>query len=656
MSIRKLRAGRVPSVTRAQFVGERGTIFWDEGSGVLYLSDGVTPGGSEINNPAFAVTSIGEPANPFEGELWYNPTTKELWAYHQGAFRGTINPATTTELGGIKAGPGVVIAPDGSLSLDSTGIPFNFGDFYAFVNTGPHDGACLSSINVNQDVNIVSNGSGSVNVVGIFNIHTTDANVEGALSAPPVFTVLGNGITKIHTPAPPLGTSVLAISANVSEALIPLAPGAMGAVLQLAGANDSSTTVGMDTFANNATASSNFTFRRYRGTLDTPLAVQAGDLMSALGATAFDGTGTATLPDQVTSIRYVAAENQTLTAKGSRIDMYAIPLGTISRTLNLSLDGVKVSVPLATQSTSTTTGALVTAGGLGVVKDVYVGGTIHGALTGNVTGNADTVTNGVYTSGSYSDPSWLTISKTKVGLSNVENTALSTSTYYIGTTQNTYGRASGAQTLSGVSISGNAGSVTNGVYTTDTGTVTNTMLAGSIANNKLVNTTIQVNGVTLTLGDTAKTITAAAGTLTGTTLNSTVVSSSLTSVGTLGSLAVTGTITAGLFSGLNYRAARDAGTIADNGTVTIDFSTDDVVLFVWANGVNIAYQNYTAGRIVKVIARKASGSGTDSLSLGGITAVNTSSGVASFAGNQDQTYFIELTCTNTTIGSVYAKF
>ena len=42
------------------------------------------------------------------------------------------------------------------------------------------------------------------------------------------------------------------------------------------------------------------------------------------------------------------------------------------------------------------------------------------------TGNAATVTNGVYTSGSYSDPSWLTISKSGVGLGNVENTAIST--------------------------------------------------------------------------------------------------------------------------------------------------------------------------------------------------------------------------------------
>ena len=45
-----------------------------------------------------------------------------------------------------------------------------------------------------------------------------------------------------------------------------------------------------------------------------------------------------------------------------------------------------------------------------------------GTFEGSLTGNASTVTDGVYTTGSYSDPSWLTISKSKVGLSNVDNT------------------------------------------------------------------------------------------------------------------------------------------------------------------------------------------------------------------------------------------
>jgi hypothetical protein len=48
--------------------------------------------------------------------------------------------------------------------------------------------------------------------------------------------------------------------------------------------------------------------------------------------------------------------------------------------------------------------------------------TVTNTITGSISGNAATVTAGVYTSGTYSDPTWLTISKSKVGLSLVDNT------------------------------------------------------------------------------------------------------------------------------------------------------------------------------------------------------------------------------------------
>jgi len=50
------------------------------------------------------------------------------------------------------------------------------------------------------------------------------------------------------------------------------------------------------------------------------------------------------------------------------------------------------------------------------------------------------------------------------------------------------------------SLSGNASTVTNGVYTTDSGTVTNTMLAGSIANNKLTNSSVTIGSTSVSLG------------------------------------------------------------------------------------------------------------------------------------------------------------
>jgi len=85
---------------------------------------------------------------------------------------------------------------------------------------------------------------------------------------------------------------------------------------------------------------------------------------------------------------------------------------------------------------------------------------------------------------------------------------------------------SGATTLTGY-IYGNGTSA----FTAST-TIPTSSLSGTISNAQLANSSLTVNGTSISLGGSG-TVTAAAGTLTGTTLNSTVVSSSLTSVGTL---------------------------------------------------------------------------------------------------------------------------
>jgi hypothetical protein len=54
----------------------------------------------------------------------------------------------------------------------------------------------------------------------------------------------------------------------------------------------------------------------------------------------------------------------------------------------------------------------------------------------------------------------------------IGNDKLSNSSFFVGTTSISLGRGSASQTLNGVSIEGNAGTVTNGVYTTGTQTIT----------------------------------------------------------------------------------------------------------------------------------------------------------------------------------------
>lgn len=49
MPIQKIKSGRVITVTSDEFIGNKGTIFYDEDTGQLKLSDGITPGGISIS-------------------------------------------------------------------------------------------------------------------------------------------------------------------------------------------------------------------------------------------------------------------------------------------------------------------------------------------------------------------------------------------------------------------------------------------------------------------------------------------------------------------------------------------------------------------------------------------------------------------------------
>jgi hypothetical protein len=135
----------------------------------------------------------------------------------------------------------------------------------------------------------------------------------------------------------------------------------------------------------------------------------------------------------------------------------------------------------------------------------------------------------------------------------------------------------GASGTWNISVSGNAGTVTNGVYTTDVGTVTNTMLAGSIANNKLTNSAITINGTSTSLGGSVNvgTVTSVGGTgsVNGISLSGTVTSSgNLTLGGALTGVDLTTQVTGTLpisNGGTNATTASGARTSLGLGTSAV---------------------------------------------------------------------------------------
>jgi len=84
----------------------------------------------------------------------------------------------------------------------------------------------------------------------------------------------------------------------------------------------------------------------------------------------------------------------------------------------------------------------------------------------SITGNAGTVTNGLYSTGSYANPAWLTsLNADKLSGGTISSTILGNSSHFIGTTSIALNRATGFQRLTGVNINGIADSANNLIST-----------------------------------------------------------------------------------------------------------------------------------------------------------------------------------------------
>lgn len=89
MPIQKIKSGRIITVQAETYVGEKGIIFYDEDTGVLRLSDGVTPGGIPVQSTGTSSTYV-------------------------------LPAATTSTLGGVIVGENLTISPSGVLSFVGT--------------------------------------------------------------------------------------------------------------------------------------------------------------------------------------------------------------------------------------------------------------------------------------------------------------------------------------------------------------------------------------------------------------------------------------------------------------------------------------------------------------------------------------------------------
>jgi len=284
----------------------------------------------------------------------------------------------------------------------------------------------------------------------------------------------------------------------------------------------------------------------------------------------------------------------------------ALAIGTAGQVLTVN------SGATAPQWSTPTTGTVTSVGGTGTVNGITLTGTV--TSSGNLTlgGTLDLSSPPAIGGTTPSTGTFTTVTST---------VATGTAPFTVASTT----------PVTNLSIGGNAGTVTNGVYTTDTGTVTNTMLAGSIANAKLTNSSI-------TFGSTSQALGSTVSGLSGVTIDNGAVGATTASTGRFTTLESTGTASLATGSTTYIRAIGDAsypGVYATGGTNTPLVlqplgtgalqaqKTDSTATGGNARGANAVDWQTSRGGASQVA------SGTYSTVSGGQN--NTASGYASFA-------------------------
>jgi len=201
-------------------------------------------------------------------------------------------------------------------------------------------------------------------------------------------------------------------------------------------------------------------------------------------------------------------------SNAANVTSFTAPYGGIVSTANtvqLAIESIESrKAPLASPSFSgvpTSSTPSTTSSNTWIATSAFVHNLANSNYTfaHNITGQAGSVVNGVVTSGSYSDPTWLTLSKSKVGLSNVDNTADANKSVSYAATAGSAGSSTTAGTATYLSASEQQNSIRGAITSLamvkdNTSTGSFACRAAGVGDNNLAGMTFWNNDYALKMG------------------------------------------------------------------------------------------------------------------------------------------------------------
>ena len=199
-------------------------------------------------------------------------------------------------------------------------------------------GATISTSNTNEDLNLDTNGTGNVNILGAFNALTTSGRT--------IIETLQNGTLNFYVPNISYD-SAIDIIGSADGAIV--APQNTGVLLHLTGQDSLPARIYNDSVNSYAA----FIGRRYNGTADAPTQVLSGNIIARYGATPYSNTGWPSI--STARMDFVALEDQTTTTLGTSVQFYTTPLGSATSVPSMTIASTGISnaanvVPISDQA------------------------------------------------------------------------------------------------------------------------------------------------------------------------------------------------------------------------------------------------------------------------------------------------------------------